>query len=59
MIAMNPMGMGQPTKQQFEQFLLAGKLKPVIDSCFPLSEVPDAFRHYQKGHIQGRIAVTI
>lgn len=59
MIAMNPMGVGQPTRQKFEQYLLAGKLNPVIDSCFPLSEVPDAFRHYQKGHIKGRIAVTI
>jgi len=37
MIAMNPMGVGQSTKQKFEQFLTAGKLNPVIDSCFPLS----------------------
>lgn len=59
MIAMNPMGVGQPTKQKFEQYLLAGKLKPVIDSCFSLSKVPDAFRHYHKGHIKGRIAITI
>jgi NADPH:quinone reductase-like Zn-dependent oxidoreductase len=59
MIPMSPTGPGQQTRKQFEELLTAGKLKPIIDRCFPLSEVPDAFRYYEKGHIQGRIAVTV
>jgi len=55
----SPMGPGQRTREQFEELLAAGKLKPVIDSCFPLGEVPDAFRYFEKGHIRGRIVISV
>jgi len=55
----SPMGPGQRTREQFEELLAAGKLKPVIDSCFPLGEVPDAFRYFEKGHIKGRIVISV
>ena len=56
---LSPTGPSQETREQFEALLSAGKLKPVIDSCFSLSEVPDAFRYFEKGHIQGRIVVKV
>jgi NADPH:quinone reductase-like Zn-dependent oxidoreductase len=59
LMPLSPTGPGQQTREQFEELLSAGKLKPIIDSSFPLSQVPDAFRHYEKGHIQGRIAVSV
>ena len=43
----------------FEELLEAGKLKPVIDRCNPLSETPYAFRYYEKGHSRGRVAITV
>ena len=37
----------------------AGKVKPVIDRCFPLDETAEAFRHYQAGHMQGKVVITV
>ena len=37
----------------------AGKLKPVIDKCFPIEETADAFRYFGDGRFQGKIVVTM
>ncbi|MDC0678757.1 zinc-binding dehydrogenase [Sorangium atrum] len=37
----------------------AGKLSPVIDRCFPLDEVPDAFRYFGEGRARGKIVITV
>ncbi len=37
----------------------AGRLKPVIDSTYPLSEAPEAFRHYGKGEFKGKVVITV
>jgi NADPH:quinone reductase-like Zn-dependent oxidoreductase len=37
----------------------AGKIRPVIDTTFPLSEVPKAIRRWEDGHSHGKIAITI
>jgi len=37
----------------------AGKLKPVIDKCFPLEETADAFRFYGEGRFKGEIVITL
>ena len=37
----------------------AGKVKPVIDRCYPLSEVAEAVRHYQAGHARGKVVITV
>ncbi|WP_437895649.1 NAD(P)-dependent alcohol dehydrogenase [Sorangium sp. So ce124] len=37
----------------------AGKLSPVIDRCFPLAEVPDAFRYFGEGRARGKIVITV
>jgi NADPH:quinone reductase-like Zn-dependent oxidoreductase len=42
-------------KELFE----AGKVKPVIDRRYPLSEVPDAFRYLEEGHVQGKLVITV
>lgn len=36
-----------------------GKVKPVIDRVYTLSEVPDAFRYFEQGHAQGKVIITI
>jgi len=36
-----------------------GQLKPVIDSRFPLSEVPDALRRLESGRARGKIVITV
>ncbi len=37
----------------------AGKLKPVIDKCFPLEETADAFRCFGEGHFKGKVVITV
>jgi len=37
----------------------AGKVVPVIDRCYPLSEVPEALRYFGKGHAQGKVVITV
>jgi len=36
-----------------------GKVKPVVDKCFPLSEVPEALRYYGQGRSRGKVVVTM
>ena len=37
----------------------AGKLRPVIDRRFALSEVPAAIRYVEDGHARGKVVVTV
>jgi NADPH:quinone reductase-like Zn-dependent oxidoreductase len=37
----------------------AGKLKPVIDRRYTLSEVPDAIRYLEEGHARGKVVITV
>jgi len=37
----------------------SGKVKPVIDRCFPLSETAEAFRYFGEGHFKGKVVITL
>jgi NADPH:quinone reductase-like Zn-dependent oxidoreductase len=37
----------------------AGKVVPVIDGPYKLSEVPDAFRHFGAGLHKGKVVITV
>lgn len=37
----------------------AGKITPVIDKCYRLSEVPEAIRYLEEGHARGKVVITI
>jgi NADPH:quinone reductase-like Zn-dependent oxidoreductase len=37
----------------------AGKVTPVIDRRYPLSEVPAAIRYSEEGHARGKIVVNM
>ncbi len=40
------------------ELITTGKLKPVIDKCYPLSEVVDALRRVEEGHARGKVLIT-
>ena len=42
-----------------KELLEAGKVVPVIDRCYPLSEAAEALRHYGEGHSQGKVVITV
>ena len=37
----------------------SGKLKPVIDRTYKLSEVPEAIRYLEQGHARGKVIITL
>ncbi len=42
-----------------KDLLEAGKVKPVIDRSYPLSEVPEAIRYLEEGHARGKVVITV
>ena len=40
------------------ELLEAGKVAPVIDRTYPLSEVPNAIRYLEEGHARGKVVIT-
>lgn len=42
-----------------KELLEAGKVQPVIDRCYKLSEVPEAFKYFEEGHAQGKVVITV
>ena len=37
----------------------SGKIKPVLDKCFPLSETAEAFQYFGEGHFKGKVVITV
>jgi NADPH:quinone reductase-like Zn-dependent oxidoreductase len=42
-----------------KELIEAGKVKPVIDRCYPLAETAEAFRYYGEGHARGKVVITL
>jgi NADPH:quinone reductase-like Zn-dependent oxidoreductase len=42
-----------------KELIESGKVVPVIDRSYALSEVPDAIRYLEAGHAQGKVVITI
>ena len=52
----------QPNRQDLlhvAELCEAGKIKPVIDKQFPLSEVPEALRYLGAGLAKGKVVITV
>jgi len=41
------------------ELMQAGKVKPVIDRRYRLSEVPEAIRYLEEGHARGKVVITL
>ena len=42
-----------------KELLESGKIKPVIDGCYPLSKTPEAFWYFEKVHPRGKIVIRV
>ena len=59
---MGSLGVVKPTQEDLvlvKELLEAGKVVPVIDRRYPLSEVPDALRYLGEGHARGKVVITM
>ncbi len=41
------------------EWIEEGKIKPVIDTVYPLSQTAEAHRHYETGRAKGRVVISI
>lgn len=41
------------------ELMTSGKVEPVIDRTFPLSQLPQAVRHWEAGHVRGKVVITV
>jgi NADPH:quinone reductase-like Zn-dependent oxidoreductase len=51
----------RPNKEDLDimlQFMATGKVTPVIDRRYSLSEVPEAIRYLEEGHARGKVIIT-
>ena len=46
-------------KVVLRELLEAGKVTPVIDKRYELSEIADAFQYMGEGHAPGKIVITV
>lgn len=42
-----------------KELIEAGKVTPVIDKTYPLSEVPEAIGYVGEGHAKGKVVISV
>lgn len=42
-----------------KKLIESSEVVPVIDSCYPLSEVAEAFQYFGEGDMQGKVIITM
>ncbi len=53
--------LARPSKEDLtvmRELMAAGKVTPVIDRRYRLSEVPEAIRYLEEGHARGKVVIT-
>jgi NADPH:quinone reductase-like Zn-dependent oxidoreductase len=56
------MGSAMPNRKDLvfvKELLETGKVVPVIDRCYPLSETAEAIRYLEEGHARGKVVITV
>ena len=55
--------MWKPNKKEDLEFVLelikTRKIAPVIDRCYPLDKIVEAFRYFEEGQPQGKVVITM
>ncbi len=57
--AMGTVNVNKETLGYMGELLEDGKVVPVIDRRYPLSEIADAIRYLEEGHARGKVVITV
>jgi NADPH:quinone reductase-like Zn-dependent oxidoreductase len=49
----------QDLLQALTEAIEAGKVTPIIDRTYPLSQAADAISHLEQGHTAGKVVLTV
>jgi NADPH:quinone reductase-like Zn-dependent oxidoreductase len=53
------MGQHSGSLQVLKELIEAGKITPIVDRTYSLSETPDAIRYQQSGHAVGKVVISV
>jgi NADPH:quinone reductase-like Zn-dependent oxidoreductase len=42
-----------------KELIEAGKVRPVIDRTYPLTQTAEAIRYLEEGHARGKVVITV
>jgi len=42
-----------------KELLESGKVIPIIDGCYPMSKIPEAFWYFEKEHPKGKVVISV
>ena len=54
--------LAKPNKEDLilmHDLMASGKVTPVIDKCYRLSEVPEALRYLEQKHARGKVIISL
>jgi NADPH:quinone reductase-like Zn-dependent oxidoreductase len=54
--------LARPNKEDLivmHELMKAGKVTPVIDRRYSLSEIPEAIRYLEEGHARGKVIISL
>jgi NADPH:quinone reductase-like Zn-dependent oxidoreductase len=59
MVPLLPKPPNQAELLLIKEYLEGGQVRPIIDRCYALSELPDALRYLEHGHARGKVVIAV